>query len=158
MSLFNREDELPSNPTSGNPSRGKSNPAPSDRATYIAAGTQFKGEITGKTELIVDGTVIGRVKLEDNVVVGTNGVVDGEIVAQAVKVGGKVIGNVRGLEVLELLPSGSIEGDVAAPRVVIADGAFFKGQVEMTDSGEATATRGQQKGPGSSPNEKGSGK
>jgi len=49
-----------------------------------------------------------------------------------VRIGGRVTGNVHGREKVEILPSGRLEGDVAAPRVVLAEGAFFKGKVEMT--------------------------
>ena len=49
--------------------------------------------------------------------------------------GGRVVGNVQGDEKVEILPTGRLEGDVSAPRVVLAEGAFFKGKVEMTGQG-----------------------
>ena len=58
--------------------------------------------------------------------------VTGDIVARSVTVGGRVLGNVKAGETFELQASGRIEGDVKAPRVIIAEGAFFKGNVEMT--------------------------
>ena len=71
-------------------------------------------------------------RLESHVTVGPGGKVQGDIVAKSVRIGGRVVGNVQGHEKVEILPSGRLEGDVAAPRVVLAEGAFFKGKVEMT--------------------------
>jgi len=130
MALFNREDE---NPDVSSPS---STPVPKKaslggRSTYIGPGVKIKGEISAEVEVFVDGEVQGRMELRDSLIVGSKGVVDGDIVARSVQVGGKVVGNVRGTDRFELLQSGRIEGDVVSPRVVIAEGAFFKGNVEM---------------------------
>ncbi len=104
---------------------------PGARATYIAPGARFEGEITGGTDVVVEGEVKGRVAPDSDVVVGEKGMVNGEISARTVRIHGRVIGNVRGRERLELMGTCSVEGDVAAPRMAIADGAFFKGNVEM---------------------------
>ena len=103
----------------------------SPSTTVVAAGTKVKGEVTGSASLIVDGVVEGRLHLENEVAVGADGLVTGEINARSVRIGGKVKGNIQGVEMIEVLSSGSVEGDVRSPRVVIADGAFFKGKVEM---------------------------
>ena len=116
----------------------------SQRSTYIAPGTVLKGEITGQTELIVDGTVEGRLDLAGSVRVGPNGTVNGEIRAKTVEVAGKVQGDITGKERLDILASAKIEGDISSPRVVIADGAFFKGSVEMTSGGDAAKPTGSE--------------
>jgi cytoskeletal protein CcmA (bactofilin family) len=102
------------------------------KATHITEGVKFKGQISGRAEIVIDGEVEGRLDVQAAVVVGPNGKVNGDIVAKSVSVGGKVLGNVKASETFELQASGRIEGDVTAPRVVIAEGAFFKGNVEMT--------------------------
>ncbi|MCP3957727.1 MAG: polymer-forming cytoskeletal protein [bacterium] len=102
-------------------------------ATHIASGSKVVGEISGTADLVIDGVVEGEIDLESRVVVGSGGRVEGMILARSVEVGGQVLGNVQGLERVEVLATGSLEGDVMAPRVVIAEGAFFKGKVEMTD-------------------------
>lgn len=104
------------------------------RSTYITAGVKFKGQISGNTEIVIDGEVEGRMDVQAAVVIGSNGKVTGDIVAKSVSVGGRVNGNVKASESFELQASGRIEGDVTAPRVIIAEGAFFKGNVEMTGS------------------------
>ncbi len=110
-------------------------PPSGGNTTQISTGSKIKGEITGKTDLVVEGEIDGRVQLDTSVVIGSSGIVKGEIHARTVRVSGKIIGNVRGLERVEILADGHVEGDVIAPRVIIIDGAFFKGKVEM--SGEA---------------------
>ena len=99
--------------------------------THIAAGSRLVGDIAGTTDLIVEGYVRGTLEMENAVVIGETGVVDGEIRARAVRGSGVVNGNVTGTVEVEILPKGKIEGDVAAPRLRIAEGAFFKGNVEM---------------------------
>ena len=101
------------------------------RATYISSGTKITGEIRGKAGVVIDGELEGAMTFDDEVVIGTGGVVTGEIVAKVVRIGGKVVGNVRGLQLVEVQPTGRIEGDVSSPRVMISEGAFFKGNVEM---------------------------
>jgi cytoskeletal protein CcmA (bactofilin family) len=99
--------------------------------THIAPGTRVEGVLSGATELLIDGEVVGEVRVQAPVVIGTDGVVQGPISANTVRVGGRVAGNIQATERVEVSPSGSLEGDIAAPRVVIAEGAFFKGRVEM---------------------------
>ena len=103
--------------------------------THISAGSRVKGQITGTTDLMVEGEIEGKIELKNGVVVGSSGVVKGEIKARSVRVAGKVNGNVKGHEMIEILPSGTVEGDVSSPRVMIADGAFFKGNIEMNGGG-----------------------
>jgi len=113
-------------------------PAPvSTTPTHIAGGTKVIGQVNGSSDLIVDGELEGQVDIESNVTIGADGRVKGNVTARSVKIGGRVTGNVHGREKVEILPSGKLEGDVAAPRVVLAEGAFFKGKVEMTGSGKA---------------------
>ncbi len=139
MSIFRRENDpspepstpvRPAKPAARGPAKPKSAPSGS---THIATGSKVIGEISGAADLVIDGVVEGEIDLESQVVVGNEGRVEGKIHARSVEVGGKVLGNVHGGERVEVLATGSLEGDVLSPRVVIAEGAFFKGKVEMTD-------------------------
>ncbi len=105
----------------------------------IAGGTRVQGEVTGRADLTIDGRVEGKIVLEMDVTVREGGQVNGTIQARSVRIGGKVVGDVKGVEMVEITPSGSLEGNVSAARVIIAEGAFFKGQVEMT--GDRSAKR-----------------
>ncbi|MES1240838.1 MAG: polymer-forming cytoskeletal protein [Acidobacteriota bacterium] len=142
MSLFGRRDNASSTPASAGGSAGdtgrhqessSSSAARSQqrRITHIAPGTRIQGEVTGPTELLVEGEIQGEVRVDAPVIVGAEGVVHGPISAQVVRVGGRVFGSVQAVERVEVAPSGTLEGDILAPRITIAEGAFFKGRVEM---------------------------
>ena len=133
MSIFQREGgDSPSRPAS--PSRGAAPPASGKLTTVVASGSRVHGEISGSTDVLIDGQVEGQLVLGSSVVVGEDGEVLGQIQAKRVKIGGKVRGDIRASERIEVLASGRIEGDVIAPRVAINAGAFFKGKVEMTSA------------------------
>jgi cytoskeletal protein CcmA (bactofilin family) len=141
MSIFRRENEPPRAPAA--PPR---EPAPAGErrgpATLIAPGTLVTGRVGGATEVVVEGEVEGDLEVDGVVTVGREGKVRGDIVARVVKVGGRLVGNARGGELVEVLASGTLEGDVAAPRVTIAEGAYFKGRVEMGAGRAATPGAG----------------
>lgn len=148
MSLFGRRDNASSTPASPGDSRSQDSaaPAPSPsrpqqrRITHIAPGTRIRGEVTGPTELLVEGEVEGEIRVDAPVIVGGEGVVQGPITAQVVRIGGRVFGNVVAADRVEVAPSGTLEGDILSPRITIAEGAFFKGRVEMkSDKPEKTA-------------------
>jgi cytoskeletal protein CcmA (bactofilin family) len=136
MSIFRREDE-PRPQSPGGAPHAHATPAAERRAssgvaTHIAPGAKITGQVNGTCDLLVDGELEGQVRLESHVTVGADGRVRGDIHARTVRIGGRVVGNVHGDEKVEILPTGRLEGDVSAPRVVLAEGAFFKGKVEMT--------------------------
>jgi cytoskeletal protein CcmA (bactofilin family) len=139
MPIFRRENEGVAAPGAAvsrePPPRGETR----GKATLIAAGTRITGQITGATEVHIDGEVDGDIRVDDTVVVGAQGKVKGQISARIVRVGGKVAGNLTGRDRVEVLPSGSTEGDISAPRVVVAEGAFVKGKVEMNAGAERGA-------------------
>jgi cytoskeletal protein CcmA (bactofilin family) len=99
--------------------------------TLVAAGTKIKGEVSGATEVQIEGEIEGNVRVDGLVSVSAGGLVHGPVHGRIVRVGGQVVGNVTGAERVEVSAAGSVEGDIAAPRVVIAEGAFFKGKIDM---------------------------
>lgn len=133
--------------SSPEPSRQAVTPGPVDPgATRISPGTRITGTLGGATEVVIDGEVEGQVQLDGAVLVGGSGQVRGVIHARAVRVAGKVVGDVHGLERVELLAGGSVEGDLLAPRVVVHEGAFLSGKVAMhetTASAEGVARPGK---------------
>ncbi len=101
------------------------------RITHVAPGTHIRGEVTGSTELLVEGVIEGEIRVDAPVMIGAEGVVQGPVSGQVVRIGGRVVGNVSAGDRVEVATSGTLEGDIQAPRIVIAEGAFFKGRVEM---------------------------
>jgi cytoskeletal protein CcmA (bactofilin family) len=139
MALFRSRDTGSSSPASPGGSSDLPSPSPASssssaqrrRVTHIAAGSRVEGIVTGPTELLIEGEVDGEIRVDSAVMIGTEGVVRGPIAAQVVRVGGRVIGDVQASDRVEVAPSGGLEGDISAPRVVIAEGAFFKGRIDM---------------------------
>jgi cytoskeletal protein CcmA (bactofilin family) len=147
MSIFRRDSE-PSPTPQTNPERAVSPAANSGSTTLVAPGSQITGEVRGDAPVHVAGRLDGRIQVAQTVVIGPQGQVHGDVDARTVRIGGRVVGNVRGAERVELLPSGSLEGDIHAPRVIIEEGAYFKGQVEMTGEGRR---RGEAAEPATAP-------
>lgn len=106
--------------------------AAKEETVKIGRSIVVKGEISGAQDLIIEGQVEGKIDLRSNqVTIGQNGRINGEIMARHLVIFGQVTGNTYVEERLEIRASGSLRGDIIAPRLIIEDGAFFKGSVEM---------------------------
>jgi cytoskeletal protein CcmA (bactofilin family) len=107
----------------------------------IGKGLYIKGEITGSESLYIDGKVEGSLNLPGNrVTVGRNGQVSANISAREIVVLGKVKGNVTATDRVDIRAEGSLNGDVAAARISIEDGAFFKGGIDIRKPDAKSAT------------------
>jgi len=103
-----------------------------DKIVNIGQSIHIKGELTGNEDLTIEGKVEGKVFLKDhNLTIGANGKITAEIQAKTVMVLGEVTGNITADDKVEVATSGSMRGDIMAPRVVLADGAKFKGAIDM---------------------------
>jgi cytoskeletal protein CcmA (bactofilin family) len=104
----------------------------------IGKSVVIKGELNGSEDLTVEGHVEGRVELRDHVLtIGPNGRIKAEVFAKAVIVLGEITGNVTASEKVDIRDKGSVDGDIVAPRVAIAEGAHFRGSVDMQRAGGA---------------------
>jgi len=90
-----------------------------------------EGEITCDEELTVHGTLRGKLTSSDLVRVASTGVIDADVEANSVSIEGQVTGDVVSTQRVDLQPGGRLVGDVKAARLTIADGASFKGNVDM---------------------------
>jgi len=120
---------------------GRTN-AGGERAT-IGPSITIKGEVTGDEDLLIQGQVEGSVELQlQSVTVGGDGRVKANITGRVVIVEGEVEGDLHAQEQVVLRSSARVAGDITAPRVVLEDGARFRGLVDMGEStrGAATAT------------------
>lgn len=98
----------------------------------IGQSILIQGELSGSEDLTIDGQVKGKISLQDhNLTIGQHGRIQAEVIAKKVTILGQVQGNVAATERVEILEGGRLEGDIVAPRIAIADGAHFRGKVDM---------------------------
>jgi len=98
----------------------------------IGKSVLIKGELNGSEDLTVEGHVEGKIELKDHVLtIGPHGRIRAEVVAKIVVVLGEVTGNILATEKVDIRDNGSVDGDIIAPRVAIAEGAHFRGSVDM---------------------------
>ncbi|HEY9127574.1 MAG TPA: polymer-forming cytoskeletal protein [Acidobacteriaceae bacterium] len=113
------------------PTRSSAAASTGDQAT-LGKGLVIKGEISGSESLFIDGKVEGTINLPGNrVTVGRNGQVAANITSREVVVLGKVRGNINAQDRVDIRSEGALTGDVAAARISIEDGAFFKGGIDI---------------------------
>jgi cytoskeletal protein CcmA (bactofilin family) len=111
--------------------------APSGSIARLGASLHVKGEISGNEDLLVDGSVEGLIQLDDRkLTVGATAKVTADIIAREVVVFGTVKGNLRAKDRIEIKKDGSVNGDLTTARIMIEDGAYFKGSIEIDKSAE----------------------
>ncbi len=113
-------------------------PSRTPELTVIARSIEIKGEVTGDEDLLIEGRVEGSVDLRTRLVtVGPEGDVKASILGRVVSVEGRVQGNLTAEKKIVLLSSASVEGDLVAPRVVLEDGASFRGGINTGAAGKS---------------------
>ena len=109
----------------------------------IGKSVIIKGELSGSEDLTIEGQVEGKIELRQNVLtIGANGKIKAQVFAKAVIILGEVIGNVTATEKVDIRDNGSVDGDITSPRVAIAEGAHFRGSIDMQRGGTKTAEKG----------------
>ena len=107
----------------------------------IGKSVVIKGELNGSEDLTIEGQVEGKIELKDHVLtIGPNGKIKAQVFAKAVIVLGEVNGNVTATEKVDIRDGGSVDGDIISPRVAIAEGAHFRGSVDMQRKGAPLAS------------------
>ena len=140
MGIFGKTDDkpgqsaprasVPAPSTAPAPARA---PAPASGPTcVIGAKTQLKGEITGSENVLVEGVVEGTIRITGDLRVGPGGVVKATVSAQSVLIAGELVGDCHATQRAEIQASGRLTGNIRAPRVVIVEGATFRGNSDMS--------------------------
>jgi cytoskeletal protein CcmA (bactofilin family) len=107
-------------------------PVATGGAALIGRSVVIKGELDGSEGLTIEGQVEGKIELRDHTLtVGQNGRVKAQVFAKSVVVFGELVGNINASETVDIRDNGSVEGDIVAPRVAIAEGAHFRGSIDM---------------------------
>lgn len=100
-------------------------------ATIISAGTTLKGDISSNGDLRIDGTIIGNITSTAKIVIGSSGVVEGDLSGHQADVVGKVSGNITARELLQLRGDAVVNGNLYAGRLQVEPSATFNGQCHM---------------------------
>ncbi len=119
-------------------------PASPVEQAAIGRSIRIQGDVTGDEDLLIQGTIDGSVTLEAHALtVGPDGDVRADIRARVVTVQGRVKGNLNAEEQVILQASSRVQGDISAPRVVLEDGARFRGEIDMGDPDEGLSVRSE---------------
>jgi cytoskeletal protein CcmA (bactofilin family) len=112
----------------------------------IGKSVVIKGELSGSEDLKIEGQVDGKIELRQNVLtIGPNGKIKAQVFAKSVVILGEVTGNVTASEKVDIRDNGSVDGDIAAPRVAIAEGAHFRGSIDMQRAGGKSEQKAEAK-------------
>jgi cytoskeletal protein CcmA (bactofilin family) len=108
-------------------------------AGVIGQGLFIKGELHGEGDLIIEGRVEGEITLKRHLLIESSGVILADIQTEAITIKGEMRGNMVATDKVEIHADARVVGDIKAPRVVISDGAQFKGHIEMASAGAPAA-------------------
>ena len=110
---------------------------PTDGRAFIGATVRIKGDIYTTDEMYIDGQIEGRFESQHRLTIGAGGKADASIKANEVVVAGSVKGNVEAVERIVLRAGANLVGDVKTAGIVIEDGAYFKGGIDIARPGPA---------------------
>ena len=127
---------------------------PQSSSAHIGQSVVIKGELTGSEDLKIEGRIEGKIELRQHTVtIGEHATIQAEVSAKEVVVLGRVTGNISASERIDIREQGLVEGDMVSPAVAIANGAQFRGGIDMPrDTRQAV-----EKTPGTKPSEVGRG-
>ena len=107
-------------------------PAPDERRTaaWVGKSLRIEGKITSREDLTIEGEVEGTIEVGgQNLLIGAGASVKADLVGKAIIISGTVVGNVTAKETVEVRPTGSVEGDIVALRLILSDGAVVSGNI-----------------------------
>lgn len=126
MALFTKEAPAVPRPQ---PRPGDSQPA--FEGTFLSPNVTIEGTVSGSEPVLIEGQVKGTINLAGDLRIGTQARVEAKVHARNVTVEGKLNGDVSADERVELVASAKVDGNIKAPKIVVADGAHFRGNVDM---------------------------
>lgn len=136
MALFSK-DQPPPKPAAFRPPESQSGP----NTTFIGPDVTIDGTVSGTEPCLIEGTVHGKINLQSDLQIGTKARVEATVHAHNVTVEGKVTGDISADDRLELIMTATVDGNIKAPKIIVAEGAKFRGSVDMGSakpSGDAT--------------------
>jgi cytoskeletal protein CcmA (bactofilin family) len=125
MALFSKD------PAPAPPQIRRDSPQQAPGTTFIGTNITIEGTISGNEPVVVEGTVRGNVNLTGDLLVGTKARIEATVHARNVVIEGKLTGDISADEKVELVASATVDGNIKAPKIVVAEGAKFRGNVDM---------------------------
>ena len=145
--------------SAGGPRRSSGAERPASRdVVNIGKSVIIKGELSGSENLTIEGQFEGKIDLRDNsLTVGPNGKIKADLLfAKSVDILGRVNGKITAVDIVSIRENGAVDGDITAPRIAIADGAHFRGSVDMRRDGASESKPTQAAAAGKQPQQAGS--
>jgi cytoskeletal protein CcmA (bactofilin family) len=109
----------------------RSTNTPQPGGTFIGPNITIEGTVSGSERVVVEGTVRGQINIEADLLIGTKARVEATVHARNVTVEGKMNGDVSADDRVELVASATVDGNIKAPKIIVAEGAKFRGSVDM---------------------------
>jgi cytoskeletal protein CcmA (bactofilin family) len=132
MALFSTKEPTPQ-------PRGLDTQPSSGGGTFIGPNVTIDGTVSGSEPVLIEGTVRGKINLSGELRIGTKGRVEATVHAKNVTIEGKLTGDVSADDKVELIASATVDGNIKAPKIVVAEGARFRGSVDMGSAKPAAA-------------------
>src|SRR3954462_835041 len=128
MALFTKEKEPAAPPPRPQP---RSDASAMPGGTYFGPDVVIDGTISGRESVVIEGTVRGKIQLSSDLRIGTSARVEATVHASSVMVEGRLTGDVSADSRIELVASAVVDGNLKAPKIIVAEGARFRGSVDM---------------------------
>ena len=125
MALFSKD------PTPASRPETRATTPPPAGGTFIGANITVEGTFSGTEPITIEGSVRGKINLQSDLRVGTKARIDATVHARNVVVEGRVNGDISADDRVELVATANVEGNIKAPKIVVAEGAKFRGNVDM---------------------------
>jgi len=110
---------------------------PAFSGTFLGPNVTIEGTISGNEAVLIEGTVRGKIQLSSDLRIGTKARVEAQVHAKNVTVEGRLNGDVSADDRVELVASATVDGNIKAPKIIVAEGAKFRGSVDMGRPKEA---------------------
>lgn len=127
MALFTKD--VPAAPPRPQPRSDQ--PQPAFEGTFFGPNVSIEGTVTGSEVVLVEGQVKGTINLTGDLRIGTQARVEAKVHARNVTIEGRVNGDISAEARVELVASSRVDGNIKAPKIIVADGAHFRGNVDM---------------------------
>jgi cytoskeletal protein CcmA (bactofilin family) len=123
MALFSSKETIPQSRSI--------EPQPAHHGTFIGPNVTIEGTVSGSEPVLIEGTVRGKINLSSELRIGTKARIEASVHAKNVTVEGKLTGDISADDRVELVASATVDGNIKAPKIVVAEGARFRGSVDM---------------------------